>query len=242
MGLFNLIYTAVKYSLREENRREYKSYDDEDEYRKQILKRLNQTPPITEKSQPKTDIDITKWNLNLLQTVEWHRFEQICVNYFKLLKYKADLTGFHGDNGIDFIIYRKDNPHQKLAIGQCKAWKNKVGVAPIRELLGTIISEKVAYGFFMTTHDFTQDAKEFAQKNGIKLISGIALLEQIEKLPFEDNQYLLDIATKGDFQTPTFSNCGIKMVRKQGKNQDNKPFWGCRNFPKCRFTMKQTQL
>ncbi|MDP5239652.1 topoisomerase DNA-binding C4 zinc finger domain-containing protein [Uliginosibacterium sp. 31-16] len=41
----------------------------------------------------------------------------------------------------------------------------------------------------------------------------------------------MELATEGDWTTPTCGHCGIKMVAREGKSGS---FWGCRNFPRCR--------
>jgi len=109
----------------------------------------------------------------------------------------------------------------------------------IREFLGVLTHEKVPKGFFMTSGDFTDEAKKVAKANKINLINGEMFLSMIQRLPEASQQKLLALAIAGDYRTPTCSQCGIKMVRRESKRG---PFWGCSNYPKChrRLAMKKS--
>lgn len=66
----------------------------------------------------------------------------------------------------------------------------------------------------------------------------------LQRLPAESNRRLLELATEGDWTTPTCPSCGTKMVARDSKRG---AFWGCPTYPKCRgklamrATRKQTQ-
>ena len=101
----------------------------------------------------------------------------------------------------------------------------------IREFLGVLTHEKVPKGFFMTSGDFTEEAKKIAKENKINLINGRMFLAMIQRLPEASQHKLLTLAVAGDYKTPTCSQCGIKMVKRDSKRGE---FWGCGNYPKCR--------
>lgn len=77
----------------------------------------------------------------------------------------------------------------------------------------------------------------FAKENSIHLIDGLTLLNKILERSPEEQSRLLVIATEGDYLTPTCPNCGIKLVRREN-SKDNSSFWGCRNYPRCRYTLR----
>ena len=129
-------------------------------------------------------------------------------------------------------LYRID-PDKPFAIVQCKAWNGKqIGVAPIRELLGVMASEKVARGVFLTTSTYSKDALEFAVSNPIQLLAGSDFVAKILELPTFAQTRLLEYAFAGDYATPTCASCGIKLVKRSGKSG---VFFGCKNFPRCRM-------
>lgn len=82
----------------------------------------------------------------------------------------------------------------------------------------------------MTSGKFSEDAKEVAKSNRITLIDGEMFLMMINRLSEEHRQKLLTFATAGDYKTPTYPSCGIKMKAVSGRN-GRPDFWGCEDFP-----------
>ena len=168
----------------------------------------------------------------LLRDLEWKRFELIVQLYYQATGVRAELTCAGADGGVDVKLYRagSDQPYGYV---QCKAWGARfVGVKPVRELLGVMTHEKIGKAFFMTSGQFSEDAKAFAMSNQITLINGQMLLLMIKRLPLESQGALLDFATAGDYSTPSCPSCGVKMNRVPGK-AGRHDFWGCKNFPRC---------
>ena len=93
-----------------------------------------------------------------------HHFEH---EFGKLLEkegYAVTLTKGSGDGGID-LVATKDS--QEIII-QCKAWKNPVGPAPIREMQG--VKEDHQQVWVVGLGGFTTGAIEFAKQKDIKLL------------------------------------------------------------------------
>lgn len=194
-------------------------------------------PPSYYEAKAKTAIDASKWSPELLRTLEWKRFEDVCTEYFKLASYRVKQTDFGADGGVDVILYKNDKP---FALVQCKARsKAKVGVKVVRELVGVMAVKGIKNGILMTNSSFTDDAIAFdkeikaSKKASFNLVNCDRLLKLIEKLPTDKQAVLLRMATYGDFQTPTCPRCGIKMVERH-RHRDGGAFWGCRNYPRCR--------
>jgi len=173
----------------------------------------------------------TTWSIELLQRIEWKLFEDLSTAYYKEKRIRAELTKLGADGGIDIKLFQNDS-EKPTSIVQCKAWNSRqVGVKEIREFLGVMSHEKISKGFFMTSGTYTTDAQEIAKANQITLINGVMLLAMIERLPTDAQQRLLNLATDGDYTTPSCSACGVKMLKRSGKRGN---FWGCINFPRCR--------
>jgi len=184
----------------------------------------------------------TKWTIELIDALEWKRFEELCSLYFEQKGYRVEMTRQGADGGVDINLFKNSYSNSKpFGIVQCKAWNSyKVGVKPVRELLGVMAAEKCPLGVFVTSGDYTREAREFSAGKHIKLMNGTRLLQQIRELPESSQRTLLDKVTRGDYTTPSCPACGIKMVTRtamKGTNIGNK-FWGCRNFPKCRSTLR----
>lgn len=168
-----------------------------------------------------------EWSLELLQAIDWKRFEEVVAAYFRSKNLRCETQSHGPDGGVDMRLHSPEND-TTLALVQCKAWKNmQVGVKPVRELLGVMTHEKVARGYFMVTGEFSQDAKAFAATQNITLFSGKQFLDLMLRQPMDIQTKLLAVATEDDYLTPTCASCGVKM-------KDRGRFWGCVNFPRCR--------
>lgn len=183
---------------------------------------------IKAKSTPK------EWTLELLLSLEWKRFEEVCRNYFIDTGFNARLTRSGADGGVDIQIYENNCI---VCLIQCKAWTWKINVKEIRELYGIMASEKIANSIFITTSSYTKDALEFSQEKNIRLWDGNELIKRIKALPPDKKEKLLLFATAGDYTIPTCARCEQKMVRRKAKNS-GKEFWGCINFPRCKSTIQ----
>lgn len=183
-----------------------------------------------------------QWSLDLITSLEWKRFEELCAGYFNEKGFRAEVSIEGADGGIDIYLYKESFSETKaFGIVQCKAWNTyKVGVKPVRDLYVVMASEKAPLGVFINTGSYTSEAEEFAKGKSLKLLTGENLLGLIKTLPEDRQQNLLAKVTAGDYITPSCPSCGIKMIERvsqKGKNKGNK-FWGCTNYPKCRSTIQ----
>ena len=213
---------------------------------------ISEKKPIFKENKPKVEPHLRpqnnlvqtqpkEWTLKLIQEIEWKKFEELSTGFYLVKGIRAEATSLGADGGIDIKLYQ-DDTGKPTSLVQCKAWYNKqVGVKEIREFLGVLTHEKISKGFYMTSGDFSEDAKETAKNNRISLISGEMLLIMLQRLSEDSQKRLLELATAGDYKTPSCSACGTKMVRRKGDKTD---FWGCSNFPKCRqrLNIRKTDL
>jgi restriction system protein len=181
-----------------------------------------------------------QWSCELLRSLDWKRFEEVCAAYFVAKGHDARVTDLGADGGIDVLLYSPSIPEKVLGIVQCKAWSQKpIGVKEIRELLGVMTHIGCPLGVYVATTEFTQAAQDFAENKHIKLITADKFLDLILKLPADDQEQLLEVATEGDYTTPSCPSCGMKLISRtarKGMKSGNK-FWGCPNYPRCHYTM-----
>jgi len=202
-----------------------------------FLRKTEETPTPYRPLLPK--LDKTSWNLDLLKHLEWRRFEEVCVAYYEALGLKTRISGTGNEGGIEILLYetRSDEP---LSLARCKAWEPyRVGVKPVRELRRAATEAKAAEGVLLSAGRFSQEARDYAASEGIRLIDGSAFLAMIRALPPDEAASLLRFATEGDFSTPTCPFCSIKMVQRQS-TKDGWKFWGCPNYPACKKTFAGT--
>ena len=160
------------------------------------------------------NLDIAQWTPELLRRLEWRRFEELCAAYFEALGAR---TG--------------------AVLVRCRPWDAYgVGIKPVRELHEAMAAANVGEGVLVTSGKFTQEARAFAAKEKIGLIDGDDLLTKIGALVPEKALALLELATSGDFITPTCRSCAIKMVKRKSTAR-GRPYWGCRNYPGCKNTL-----
>lgn len=177
----------------------------------------------------------TAWSRELIDRIEWKRFEDLCCEFYRIKGIRAETTRLGADGGVDIRLFQDDSdPQRCTAVVQCKALNQAVGVKAVRELRGVMAHEKVEKAFFMAPNGFTDDARAFAAENRITLLDGKLFLAMLERLPAAPRQQLLDFATAGDWTTPTCPSCGIKMTARDSKRGR---FWGCISYPKCRGTL-----
>lgn len=175
----------------------------------------------------------TQWSAQLLQALEWKRFEELCEGFWKAKGHSARGTGPGADGGVDVVIADSRDPDKTFAVVQCKAWSKPVGCEPVRALWGTREHLGAPLAIFYSVAGFTPDARAFAEGKHLKLVSGHELLTQLETLPPEASTALLQHVTRGDYTTPSCPTCEIKMTRRPGR-AGRGDFWGCRNFRTCR--------
>ena len=210
----------------------YSQSPEHSNYKSRVEPTLDASADTTEKVQ--------EWSIDLIHSLEWKKFEELSAGYFTATGYRAEVSRFGADGGIDIFLYKESYSQDKaFAVVQCKAWSTyKVGVKPVRELYGVMASEKAPLGIFITSGDYTREAQAFADGKHLKLITGASLLALLKALPDERQQSLIAKITKGDYTTPSCPSCGDKMVKRKAKKGTGNEFWGCVNFPRCRHTLR----
>ena len=183
--------------------------------------------------------DTAQWTPELLKQIEWRRFEQLCVAYFEALGFRAEVASPAPGGGVDITLFEQGAERPSTLV-QCQPWNAyRVGIKPVRGLLGAMLSGNFGQGVMVTSGKFTQEARDFARKEKISLIDGAELLVKFADLPPEKAVGLLRFATQGDFQTPTCPTCALKMIPRKSTTHGRK-FWGCRNYPSCKQTFSNT--
>lgn len=195
------------------------------------LPTLGGAPAVEKRSTPPS----AELTLTLLQELEWKRFEQVTEAYFQQMGWGTQAAPIGPDGGVDIHLTRPGSQWPD-AVVQCKAWLgSKVGVSLMRELFGVMADKKVAEGFFVTTAEYSSDARTFAEGKPLTLINGADFVRRVRALPPDAQAQLVATATVGDYRTPTCPSCGRKMVKIDSSKGRTvfKPFWGCPSYPRC---------
>ena len=181
-----------------------------------------------------------RWSREVFELIEWRRFEAVVEALFAQAGFETRSQAHGADGGVDIWLYsinhaKGDAP---VSIVQCKQWmRQKVGVKEVRELRGVMAQHSIVRGQFVTTSDFSADAREFAEGNGIGLHDVDGLLRLIATRPPKQQEALLRVAFEGEWWRPTCASCGIKLVERTAR-QSGRAFWGCENFARgCKTQM-----
>lgn len=101
----------------------------------------------------------------------------------------------------------------------------------VRELFGAMKLGDFEKGEIHSRSGFSMDAMAEAEKLGIKLVSGKKLIHLMGQLPASERDRLFEVATEGDYRTPSCATCGAKM-----SFYDKKPsFWMCGKHTKSKI-------
>ncbi|MEX2157859.1 MAG: restriction endonuclease [Dehalococcoidia bacterium] len=109
-------------------------------------------------------------------------FERLVVELLLKMGYGGSRTdageaiGRSGDGGIDGII-KEDKLGLDVIYIQAKRWENNVSSPEIRNFVGSLVGHNANKGVFLTTSDFTKDARDYAKTIGhnVILVDGVML-------------------------------------------------------------------
>lgn len=173
-----------------------------------------------------------------LNQMGWADFERLVSEYYRRNGFQVTREGGNGpDGGIDLVLRQKSETY----LVQCKQWKAyKVGVQPVREFYGVMSSRGVAGGYFVTSGEYTEEAKTFAQGLNLTLIDGRRLRQMIDVASKNitasaPEQTTAPAPIQSAATSPVCPKCSSEMkkrVARQGTNA-GKEFWGCVAYPKC---------
>ena len=127
---------------------------------------------------------LAKEILDKLRQVSPAYFEKIVVDLLVAMGYggsvedAASVLGRAGDEGIDGMI-KEDKLGLDVVYVQAKRWSQNVGRPEVQAFAGSLEGARARKGVFITTSDFTQDAREYVKRieKKIVLIGGRQLAE-----------------------------------------------------------------
>lgn len=176
-------------------------------------------------------------SIESIRDMSWQDFELLVGEAFRRKGFEVTEVGGGGaDGGIDLVLTKNG----KKSIVQCKRWKTfSIGVPLIRELYGVMTSERANDCIFVSSGNYTAEARLFAEDKPIWLIDGNELLEMVAGVQVQPNIKKPSSSYKQSTTiSPECPLCGSAMVKRtarKGANAGNE-FWGCSKYPGCRGT------
>lgn len=164
-----------------------------------------------------------------IESLSWREFEHLVGEFFRRKGFTVEETGGDGpDGGVDLIASLGKDRY----FIQCKQWRaRQVGVAIVRELYGVMAAKGAAGGFVVTSGEFTEDAKQFAEGREIKIITGDQLLAEMRG----SSPRIAERNSRAE-SVPLCPKCGAGMLVRTARKGSNigEKFWGCSTYPACR--------
>lgn len=116
-----------------------------------------------------------------LAAMDWQDFEVIIRDVFELEFREQDIeiknTQQSNDGGIDVVAFNKNPYTGGVILLQAKRYTNIVTPEPVRALKGSMDEHKAIRGILVTTSDFGNSSREFANAHNITLINGDQLVD-----------------------------------------------------------------
>ena len=100
-------------------------------------------------------------------------FEHYVARLFRRKGYKVVVRGGSGDHGVDLELFGDGS---KRAVVQCKRYRDTVGEDVVRDLYGTLLHERAARAFLVTTAEISEAARKWSVGKPITLIDGDTLV------------------------------------------------------------------
>ncbi|MGI5174387.1 restriction endonuclease [Treponema sp. OMZ 840] len=113
--------------------------------------------------------------LSMIKNISSSRFEKLVVDllvkmgYGGSIKEAATVVGKSGDEGIDGII-KEDKLGLDVIYIQAKKWEGNIGRPEIQKFAGALLGKKAKKGIFITTSNFTNEAREYVTDIDAKII------------------------------------------------------------------------
>ena len=108
-----------------------------------------------------------------------YEFEGYVADLFSWLGYKAETTTKTKDTGKDIIMH-KDGVKYVVEVKLYGVY-NKISREKVQKLHAAKYDSKAQRAVYVTTSEYTKEAREYAERNDIWLIDGIALSQMIDE-------------------------------------------------------------
>lgn len=116
-----------------------------------------------------------------LRVLSWNEFEELVAAVYRRRGWRVELcgtaTGGGSDGGVDVVLRRGP----KTWLVQCKHWKGRVGVKPLREMIGLLEHHNAERGVIIASGGFTKPAWDFVHGKRLSLVDGKRLLEMVDE-------------------------------------------------------------
>ncbi|MCD1258001.1 restriction endonuclease [Paenibacillus athensensis] len=177
------------------------------------------------------DEKLRKSGIADIDRMDGFQFEQYLGQLFKARGYKVQVTQASGDFGADLVIEKEG---RKVAI-QAKRYSGNVGLKAVQEVAAAKAHYQASEAWVITNSAYTEQAKQLASSNEIKLFSRNDLVEMIVQMNPGSVPSARQVIAEHPAEAKLCERCGKSMVLRKGPKG---PFYGCSGYPRCRNIRK----
>lgn len=107
-----------------------------------------------------------------LQKLKWRRFEELLDAVFKNQGYQTVLGPGSGDKGVDLRLVQKDTIGELVTLVQAKRYDPRypIKLEAVASLYGVVEREKANRGLFVSTSEYVQSARSFAEATNSRIV------------------------------------------------------------------------
>ncbi|WP_059040661.1 restriction endonuclease [Paenibacillus rubinfantis] len=168
-----------------------------------------------------------------IDKMDGRQFELYLGLLFKALGYKTEVTRLAGDYGADLVIEKNG----VRTVVQAKCYSKNVGIDAVQQVQASKAHYKAAQAWVVTNRGFTEAAENLAKSNGVTLIGRERLIELMLNMNPATKPKANEVAAAAEATGKTCPRCGKPLVLRKGPKGE---FHGCSAFPKCRYTLVES--
>lgn len=176
---------------------------------------------------------LKKANINEIDKMSGKMFERYLEQFFKRQGWQVKRTGGKGDYGADLIL----SSATKKVVIQAKRWKKNVGYEAVQQAYTSKDVYGCAEAWVITNSGFTEQAKDGANRLGVKLWDRDVLIEQMAKVNAEqtlkvNEQEIVDEVAASTVPASNKHEDDLFICARCGKSVTNKVKEYCLSNPK----------
>lgn len=176
---------------------------------------------------------LKKANINEIDKMSGTMFERYLEQFFKRQGWQVKRTGGKGDYGADLIL----SSATKKVVIQAKRWKKNVGYEAIQQAYTSKDVYSCAEAWVITNSGFTAQARDGANRLGVKLWDREVLIEKMSKanaaqtIKVTDLEPVIEVMLS-NVVAPSNADADLYICARCGKPVTNKVKEYCLSNPK----------
>lgn len=168
-----------------------------------------------------------------VKAIDPQEFETLVCSLYRKMGYRVEETPYVGDNGADGYLYRG----AEKTVLQCKRVQGSVGEPVLRDLYGTMHSEKCTNALVVTTGSVSKQARKWIEGKPIRIVE-LDELQGLLRQHFTEGEVVPEEFNPQGLATRQCPRCSKSLRVINGRNGR---FIGCTGYPTCRYTSDVTK-